>query len=67
MSCAENSHALSENPLCLSKSVLCVQCLENEMGSIVLGRYRQAGHFQHLLSLHIVYDILSVFENIKTK
>ena len=35
---AENWHALQENPLHLSKSVFCVQCLENEMGSIALGR-----------------------------
>ena len=33
---AENSRALQENPLHLSKSVICVQCLKNEMGSIVL-------------------------------
>jgi hypothetical protein len=41
-----------------------VQCLENEMGSIVLGRDCEGRTFQHLLSLHIVYDILGVFENI---
>jgi hypothetical protein len=29
MWCAEISHALLENPLHLSKSVFCVQCLEN--------------------------------------
>jgi len=36
MCSAENPHTLQENPLHLSKSVSCVQCIKNETGSVVL-------------------------------
>jgi len=59
------THTHYKKILCICQSQFCV-CIVLKMkwGPLFLEETVGAGHYQHLLSLHIVYDILGVFENI---
>jgi hypothetical protein len=52
---------ICQNPFCVCG------VLKMKWGPLFLEETVGPGHFQNLLSLHIVYDILGVFENIKIK
>lgn len=52
--------------ICLNEFYVC-SVLKMKWGPLFLEETVGAGHFQNLLSLHISYDILGVFENIKIK
>ena len=49
--------------ICQNQFCVC-SVLKMKWGPLFLEETVGAGHFQHLLSLHIVYDIFGVFENI---
>jgi len=65
----KSPHDSQENPLLSSNQVYNTQCLENKLWHYCsLRTLREGGegeYIQHLLQLHIAYDILDFFEIIK--
>ena len=57
------THMHCKKILCICQSQFCVcSVLKMKWGPLFLEETVRAGHFQHLLSLHIVYDILGVWK-----
>ena len=62
------THMHCKKILCICQNQFCVcSVLKMKWGPLFLEETVGTGRFQHLLSLHIVYDIVGVFENIKIK